>query len=326
MEFKNSMSLLFSHPQYILKIFVYLVICVCIVAGISCAVVIPVYKHAMTYADVESVFAPVWNTISRYMEGNAGLRAVFNQFMTFIVKYFEMVYTHPLGVFASILIPIGIYFLYSFLTGLVHYPVAYIVNNIMSSDMKMPLASSMLMNIKVSAKFSAAKMLILFPIDLCAIIVLGVIGIFLNKVIGLFIFPILIVLFVVYTSARSLLVSAWLPRMLYHPEERVFVAFKKSFPMLKRNRRSVMQAFLLLAAISFCIATALALPTYGLIYLALPSVYYFVLRAIELIGYYKVKGYKFYTDSSTVIDTTEYGYRPENEENAAEGESEGENN
>lgn len=326
MEFKNSMSLLFSHPQYILKIFVYLLICVCIVAGISCAVIIPVYKHAMTYADVDAVFQPVWNTLNRYIEGNAGLRAVFNQFMNFVVEYFKMVYTHPLGVFASILIPIGIYFLYSFLTGLVHYPMAYIVNNIMSSDMKMPLASSILMNIKVSAKFSAAKMVLLFPIDLGAIIVLGVIGIFLNRVIGLFIFPILIILFVVYVSCRSLLVSAWLPRMLYHPEERVFVAFKKSFPMLKRNRRSVMQAFLLLCAICFCIAVALALPTYGLISLALPSVYYFVLRAIELIGYYKVKGYKFYTDASTVIDTTEYGYRPETQTDEESTEGEGENN
>ena len=325
MEFKNSMSLLFSHPQYILKIFIYLLICVAIVAGISAAVVIPVYTHAITYADVDEVFTPVWASIRSYVDGNASVRLVFNQFMLFVVNYFKMVASHPFGILASILIPVGIYFLYSFLTGLVHYPTAYIVNNIMSSDMKMPLASSMIMNLKVSAKYSAAKMVLLFPIDLAYLVIIAVIGIWLRQVIGLFIFPILIICSVIFVSCRSLLVSAWLPRMLYHPEERVFVAFKKSFPMLKRNRRSVMQAFLLLYGISFCITSALVLPTYGLILLAVPSIYYIVLRAIELIGYFKVKGYRFYTDSSTVIDTTEYGYRPETQTDDEESEEDTQN-
>lgn len=326
MEFKNSMSLLFSHPQYILKMFVYILLCVAIVAGISCAVIIPVYSHAITYADVDQVFTPVWSAIRSYVDGNASVRMVLNQFINFVINYFKMVSTHPFGILASLLIPTGIYFLYSFLSGLVHYPMAYIINNIMSSDMKMPLASSMLMNFKVSAKFSAAKMVLLFPFDLAMVVLVSIIGVYLRQVIGLFIFPILIICIIILLSCRSLLVSAWLPRLLYHPEERVFVAFKKSFPMLKRNRRSVMQAFLLLYAICFCITSALILPTYGLILLAIPSVYYVVLRAIELIGYYKVKGYKFYTDSSTVIDTTEYGYRPETQTDEEEVEEDTQQN
>lgn len=45
--------------------------------------------------------------------------------------------------------------------------------------------------------------------------------------------------------------------------------------------------------------------------LILPSMYYFMLRAIELIGYYKTKGLSFYTDATTVINTVEYGFRAE---------------
>ena len=45
--------------------------------------------------------------------------------------------------------------------------------------------------------------------------------------------------------------------------------------------------------------------------LVLPSMYYFMLRAIELIGYYKTKGFSFYTDATTVINTVEYGFRAE---------------
>ena len=36
-----------------------------------------------------------------------------------------------------------------------------------------------------------------------------------------------------------------------------------------------------------------------------------MLRAIELIGYYKTKGFSFYTDATTVINTVEYGFRAE---------------
>lgn len=34
-----------------------------------------------------------------------------------------------------------------------------------------------------------------------------------------------------------------------------------------------------------------------------------LLRTEELIGYYKAKGYRFYTDANTVINTVEFGYR-----------------
>ena len=52
--------------------------------------------------------------------------------------------------------------------------------------------------------------------------------------------------------------------------------------------------------------------------LVLPSLYYFVLRAIELIGYYKTKGYSFYTDATTVINTVEFGYRAEQQDKDVE--------
>ncbi len=52
--------------------------------------------------------------------------------------------------------------------------------------------------------------------------------------------------------------------------------------------------------------------------IVLPSLYYFILRAIELIGYYKTKGYSFYTDATTVINTVEFGYRAEQQDRDVE--------
>ena len=83
---------------------------------------------------------------------------------------------------------------------------------------------------------------------------------------------------------------------------------------MKRTSMGMFQGFIFVYIISFCLSAALALPTYGLILIAVPSIYYFTLRSIELIRYYKQKEYRFYTDSATVIDTTEYGYRKETQE------------
>ena len=54
--------------------------------------------------------------------------------------------------------------------------------------------------------------------------------------------------------------------------------------------------------------------------MAVPSIDYFLFRAIELVGYYKFAGMSFYTDAANVVDTVEFGYRAENQRD-----SEGEN-
>lgn len=71
------------------------------------------------------------------------------------------------------------------------------------------------------------------------------------------------------------------------------------------------QSYVVTFTIVYLLATAFAIPTGGLMSLILPSLYYFILRAIELIGYYKTKGLSFYTDATTVINTVEFGYRSE---------------
>ena len=314
MEFKHAISLLFSHPQYVIKIFLYLLICVAIVAAIGCAIIIPVFNNAMTYADISDTVNPIFQKIHEYLRGDVGLRAIITQVVNSFEMYWKAVVHHPAGIVATILIPIGLYFLYSFLSGLCLYPLGYIINNLMSSNMKMPFASSFIINLKKSAEYSASKMMILFPIDLAFAVIIIALGWGLRQVIGIFVMPIILLFALIVLSFRQLLTAGWMPRMLYHPEEKPLVAFKKSMPYLKMESRGMMQGFIFTFVITYGLNTALALPTYGIIFIIAPSLYYIVFRSIELVGYYKVKGLKFYTDASTVIDTTEYGYRKETQE------------
>ena len=318
MEFKHAISLLFSHPQYVIKIFLYLLICVVIVAAVGCAIIIPVFNNAMTYADISDTVNPIFQKIHEYLRGDVGLRAIITQVVNSFEMYWKAVVHHPAGIVATILIPIGLYFLYSFLSGLCLYPLGYIINNLMSSNMKMPLGSSFVINLKKSAKYSATKMLILFPIDIIFAVLMIVLIWGLKQVIGIFVMPIILIIALIWLSFRQLLTAGWMPRMIYHPEEKPFVAFKKSMPYLKMDSRGMLQGFIFTFVITYALNSALALPTYGIIFIIVPSFYYFIFRAIEFICYYKVKGLKFYTDASTVIDPTEYGYRKETQEQIEE--------
>ncbi|MEG1662803.1 MAG: hypothetical protein RR338_02350, partial [Clostridia bacterium] len=105
----------------------------------------------------------------------------------------------------------------------------------------------------------------------------------------------------------------WLPRLLYFPKEQIFTAFSRSFVYIKRNYKGLIKSYILIYTLSYLSIATFLLPSFGLIALLVPSIYYFLLRTIELISFYKIKGYCFYTDASTVIDTVEFGYRQDNQ-------------
>ena len=99
--------------------------------------------------------------------------------------------------------------------------------------------------------------------------------------------------------------------MIFHPEESVYTSFTRSLTYVKSNVGGLFKSYAVTFTIVYLCTTTFAIPTGGLMTLILPSMYYFMLRAIELIGYYKTKGLSFYTDATTVINTVEYGFRAE---------------
>lgn len=138
------------------------------------------------------------------------------------------------------------------------------------------------------------------------------------RFIGFFVLPIALVVGVVICSLRATLFAGWLPRLLFHPEERVFTAFTRSLTYVKSNVSGLFKSYAVTFSLVYLFSTTFAIPTGGLMSLVLPALYYFVLRAIELIGYYKTKGYSFYTDATTVINTVEFGYRAEQQDKDVE--------
>lgn len=318
MEFKHATSMLFSNMGYIFKILVWVIICLLITAAIGAAIIIPIGNSFGAQADISEQLGNIEADISDFLHGDLSIYDAVVSVKGTVFALISALVGHT-GAFVGLIFAlIFLYLLYSFLIGLNYYPTAYMVNNLMSSNLRFGFASALAANFKNACKYSAAKTLICFPIDIITVGIIIGLGFGLSEIIGLFALPIVLAVGLVLFSLRATLFSSWLPRLLFHPDEKTFTAFSRSLYCVKRNFKAMFRSYMITFFISYSLMAALLIPTFGVIVIVMPSIYYFLLRALELIGYYKLHGMCFYTDEMTVINTVEYGYRKDNQDEDGE--------
>ncbi len=299
---------------YALKIFLWIVISLVLSLAIGAAIILPIWS-VLTDATSVSVcvdaikgsFASIWN-------GSSTIRAAAGDILHHVEDIFGVIAQKPGTTCGLAFAVVFVYAFYCFLFGLSYYTIADIVNNLMASNLRYGFASNMALNFKKCCRYSAARLTITLLIDLVfATIMLSILFGLFDKI-GYFVIPILLVVGIVICSLRATLLAGWLPRMIFHPEESVYTAFTRSLTYVKSNVGGLFKSYAVTFSIVYLCTTAFAIPTGGIMSLVLPSMYYFVLRAIELIGYYKTKGFSFYTDQTNVINTVEYGLRAEQQQ------------
>lgn len=316
MEFKYSLSILFSNMGFVLKVLLWVVICALVVAAIGCAVLIPTVNALADDGAVNEAYGAIGDDVSAFLDGSASA----GDFLHDVAADFDALLSAVLAsqglLTALIFIMIAMYILYVFLVGVCYYPIAYAANQMMSSNMHIGLASSMAMNLKKAVRFSAARLTVTVPVDAVIAAITACIAFGLWDVIGFFSLTIALAFGVFAFSARSTLVAGWLPRLLFNKEENVYTAFSRSLRGVKLNLKGLLKAFVITYFATYMLVATCAVPTFGLIAIVVPSINYFLVRLIELVGYYKMNGMSFYTDAITVVDTVEFGYRSENQQRA----------
>ncbi|MDE6302955.1 MAG: hypothetical protein K2M36_05155, partial [Clostridia bacterium] len=307
MEFRNALTILFSHIGYVFKIMVWIIISLIITAAIGAAMLIPLWKVFTATTGISPLVNELYNIVTPIWNGQVNMRAAMGDIVQQGVAILKELSTNGGAMTGLVFIVIFLYALYSFIMGLSYYTVADIVNKLMASNLRFGFASNMALNFKKCCKYSLARLLVTLPIDLCGFVLGVLIAYGLFSVIGVFTVAVMLILIILYCSLRSLLFSGWLPRVLHHPEERIYTSFSRAFTFVKSNLGGLFKAYFVTFTCVYLMGSVLVTPTCGVILLLLPSIYYFLLRAVELVGYYKTKGYSFYVDGSTVINTVEYG-------------------
>lgn len=301
---------------YILKILLWVFIAVFITALIGTAIITPISDAITAKTDVGNELVFIKDTVGDFLHEGNGIYDFILELKDGIVGLIKALATHTSAFVGLIFALIFLYLLYEFIIGLSFYPTAYVVDNLMSSNTRYGFASAMAANFKKACKFSFCKMLICIPIDA---VILGVVigvgyGLFLG--IKMFALPFVLIIALLLCTLRTTLFSGWLPRLLHHPEEGIFTSFSRSITSVKLNFKGMFKAITITYFIAYCCVSSLTIPTFGVINLVIPSLYYFLLRTIELVGYYKQNSMRFYVDATNVINTVEYGYRTDNQESA----------
>ena len=293
------------------KIFLWIVISLVLSLAIGVAIILPIWNVLASSTDVGVYVNAIKDTLSTVWDGSNTVRSALAEMLHQVTDILGILAQNPGVTVGLVFAGIFIYAFYCFVFGLSYYTNADIINNLMASNMRYGFASNMALNFKKCCRYSGARLTITLPIDLLfgAIMMSILFGTF-NKI-GFFVVPILLVVGITICSLRATLLAGWLPKMNFHPEESVYTSFTRSLTYVKSNIGGLFKSYAVTFSIVYVIATTLAVPTGGLMSLILPSMYYFMLRAIELIGYYKTKGFSFYTDATTVINTVEYGFRAE---------------
>lgn len=313
MEFKNSVSILFSNIGYVFKLIVWILISAALTAGVGAAIITPIWRTLAATTDINAHIEEIRTILANVWTGSLNMRAAAH---TLVPEAINSLYSlnQNAGAFAGLMIScMFLYALYCFLRGLSFYSLADIINTLMTSNMRYGLASNMAMNMKNNAKFSICRLAISFPIDIVFLLALIAMTLTFYQLIGFFTMPILLVLCVVFFSLRATLFAGWLPRMLYHPEERTFTAFSRSLVYVKYNFIDFFKAFAIIFSILYLLAYVCGMPTGGLMFIVLMPTHFFLLRTVELVGYFKTKGLSFYTDGSTIVNTVDYGLRLANQ-------------
>lgn len=318
MEFKYSLSILFSNMGFVLKVLLWVVICALVVAAIGCAVLIPTVNALADDGAVSESYGAIGDEIASFLDGNVSMGGFMRNIASALDAFVAAVLASQ-GLFtALVFIFIGLYILYVFLVGICYYPIAYAANQLMSSNMRIGLASSIAMNLKKAVRFSAARLTVTVPIDAIVTAVVCGIAFGLWDVIGVFALTIALAFGVFGFSARATVVAGWLPRLLFNRDENIYTAFSRSLRGVKLNFKGLIKAFVITYFATYMLVATCAVPTFGLIAIVVPSINYFLVRLIELVGYYKMNGMSFYTDAVTVVDTVEFGYRSGNQQRADE--------
>lgn len=325
MEFKYALSLLFSNMGYVLKIFGWVLVCMVITACFGAAILVPIIDALATKAAVAAAFDAFMAEIGAFLDGGISIRAFAAGAAGDLGDLITAISAEAGLLAALVIAAIFLYALYSFLMSCSYYPTAYSVKQLMSSNMRIGLASSMALNFKQSVRFALSRISVSVPIDVALIVLACLLSWGLSLGIGLFALPVMLLIGIVVVSLRSCFFGGWLPRLLFVPGESMYTSFGRSLRAVKLNLKGLMKAYVITFFAAYALMAGLSLPTFGLIVIVVPSVNYFIFRTIELVGYYKMNGLSFYTDAANVVDTVEFGYRAENQtEQDAEEESDGE--
>lgn len=314
MELKYSLSMLFTNINLAFKLMVWLIISLLFSLIIGYVIINPIWDKLALISNINQIvdnFVLIKNNL--FYDGYS-FKVLLPEIINNIKALILEIGNYPSFACGLIFELIFVNMLLAFLFGLSFVPSADIMDKFMTSNLRFGFASSLTLNIKKSMQYSFERLIISLPINFATFVIILSTLLGLYNIIGGITIAIVLIFALLLVASKNTLLAGWLPRLIYHSEEKLFSSFSRSLISVKNNLICYFKSFVLLALIDYLAISAFAEATFGMIVFIIVPMYFITLRTTELIGYFKQKHFSFYVDSINVINTVEYGLRNDNQD------------
>ncbi|MBR1748070.1 MAG: hypothetical protein IJ735_07725 [Clostridia bacterium] len=289
MPIKHSLSILVCNFKLVAKIFVFFLVILLVVGGLTIGVMKPIFDGFFTE-----------------LQTNVPITAeeFFNHPILSMQKYVDMFGDYLTG---NEHFGLQLFYLWliivvtGFLLRLPLLPVSKILHGKTTSGFDMGLLNAVVSTIGQNLLYSAVSALVLGTVDVGILVGCGYLAVALTKAIGLIALPIVALLVFILYAARMSLFCHWLPEICAQEKKNVFRAFATSLrPTGKRFVKDFICLFVLIIA-GWSLAILTALPTFGAATLLIVPTLFTLYSAMCLCLNYSYKQQKYFIDNGVTV-------------------------
>lgn len=300
MIFKNAVNILLSKFSLIYKVLLYSIIVVLFFSAIGAGVIYPILKPLLLAIDETGIFGNLNAAIQAFFVGSPAYGDAYSALSNSWDAVWLLINENISLVIGAAALVIVFILICRFMITLSNYPTSDVIFNFMNSKSKYGFTSNFIRNLKISAKFTGAHMLITVPFDLVMTLIIGLIcsQIFtFSWIIALFLFTAISLLFY---SLRLTLLSCWLPAIIIDGKK-VFEALKFSFQIVRKKFAYLFGISYMVSLLCLSFGVLFSLSTFGVGLLFIIPIFSLLQKTMELVIYHKFMKYKYYTSYDKIV-------------------------
>lgn len=303
MEFKHAFHVFVDNFSTVYKVLVYRLIVIAIIAGLSCAVIIPTLNNILSTAQFEQLktaFSEMWSDIVAFNldKLHDKLTAVSEAFGEFKILVAEKSSLVAIAIVCLLIV----FFIDRFLVGIGNYVTGALVNDRMTLHANSPFTITLIKNLRKALLYSIIYAPIAFLYDVVALVILWVVVSVGMKSLSMVLVKIFVfaLLAIIFSVIKYMFTVDWLPSLIH---SRLKNGKAIAFALSRKGKKtgSVFSNALVLKLIVFALNVAAVVFTFGAgLLLTMPATA-LIQICYAFVNYFDSNKLKYFVDDYTVI-------------------------
>lgn len=301
---KHAFDISLSKFSLVYKRLLFTVIIGLILAAISVGVLYPVLSPVITRINDAHIIKAIGAAAKSLFSGNLDAQsASFLALNESYNKLIEIFSTDSAAIWSAVAIIFVMILIFKFFDNVSIFTTSDITNNFMNSASNYGFTSNMIVNLRLSAKYSLLMTLfdfVTYAVNFC---IIWLVGYVLSRISVFLMIPLALVVIIVLFSIKNLIFAYWLPSMIVDKKS-VITALKDGvrLAITKKHILANLGAYCAFWFLAISTSIIFGIVTFGLALLVIAAYSVIFSRAYNLVSYYNIDNLKYYIDKNTVIN------------------------